>query len=863
MLRVPGCITRKPSGPLKPSVRFLAAAQAACLAAVWLFAAGQATAEMQHPAKNGARVSSGRNRSESNGNPAAVPGFSNRQSIVDTLNILQARRVPTDWDKDTQGGFIVSLCFDKRGNVWCGTEDKGLWRCAIVPGQRHWNGVDAQSGLGDNNAYAMACDHQGRMWVGTLNHGVSVFNGEEWRSYGPGEGPIGAHIIAIAVNPVGGDVWMSSDSGLTRYDVAHDTWSHYTRLDGLPDDWATALAFDTKGRLYVGTNADGVAISSPASDYRLWHIVRGPAQMPPTPSGTGLPTSQITALFGTRDGVVYAGTPRGLARTNDGGVHWRYLRGRDWLRHVSALYHGPKARTTDTRGHLLREDYVTALAEDDDGHLLVGYRESGLEIVDERTGYSLGSSDTGTYVRSIISLPSGHVLAGHYADGVGEVDPVTRNDQLDTAHLRKRLSGYPDEPQYGGRIASFPAYAQAPSVAHLNAMLDALRAVPLASSKPAKPLVVSLDDDWLTEGDWLGRYGRYWACLCAICSPNDYPWGAGWEHVDYNSRIGPNHDPDDTLRYWVQWLYTDNPRVLEMPPTYLDSRIKMNLTTMKLNRRQAEQDDHGEAYDHSIDGPHIFFTLNVPSGLHVMSMYEYNKDGHDWEGNRIRDYRISIRQHPDGVPLDNIDSFDKMPELAHGRIYEFWGGVWKRFLVQGPVSLTIKLDRNNSTNAILPAVMLDLVDPDPAPYFHSVAEWKALEAAREKAALEPDPNAAVAASQSQGADLVLAELARVRYRNPSWWAMNNRRFYEPLIRWYRDQARDHPKDTALIAKLGDCCYGAGLYPEWEQCQRDCGLMPARDIEKALRWDGVSAEGQGYEVVTAYLASLKSRSVSVQ
>ncbi|MDQ3812446.1 MAG: hypothetical protein M3347_00685, partial [Armatimonadota bacterium] len=69
-------------------------------------------------------------------------------------------------------------------------------------------------------------------------------------------------------------------------------------------------------------------------------------------------------------------------------------------------------------------------------------------------------------------------------------------------------------------------------------------------------VVTALDDDWMTQGDWLGRYGRYWACLAAMLSPQDYVWGAGWQKVDYNSRIGPNATKDDTIRYWVHWLYT-------------------------------------------------------------------------------------------------------------------------------------------------------------------------------------------------------------------------------------------------------------------------------------------------------------------
>jgi ABC-type uncharacterized transport system permease subunit len=35
---------------------------------------------------------------------------------------------------------------------------------------------------------------------------------------------------------------------------------------------------------------------------------------------------------------------------------------------------------------------------------------------------------------------------------------------------------------------------------------------PPQTRRAKQSLVVALPDDWRTQGDWLGRYGRYWAC---------------------------------------------------------------------------------------------------------------------------------------------------------------------------------------------------------------------------------------------------------------------------------------------------------------------------------------------------------------
>jgi TatA/E family protein of Tat protein translocase len=62
----------------------------------------------------------------------------------------------------------------------------------------------------------------------------------------------------------------------------------------------------------------------------------------------------------------------------------------------------------------------------------------------------------------------------------------------------------------------------------------------------------------------------------------------------------------------------------------------------------------------------------------------------------------------------------------------------------------------------------------------------------------------------------------------------------------------------LVLRLVACEYQEGLYPAWVQELVTGGLTPAREIEKALKWDGVSDEGQYLQVVSAYLAAHRSR-----
>ncbi len=86
--------------------------------------------------------------------------------------------------------------------------------------------------------------------------------------------------------------------------------------------------------------------------------------------------------------------------------------------------------------------------------------------------------------------------------------------------------------------------------------------------------------------------------------------------------MGLHHRPGDSLRYWVHWLATRDNRCLEMSPTYLHSRVVKKLTTWDVGRRESEWDDHGAEYPMSKDGPHIYCSLSIPTGLFYLSLYE-------------------------------------------------------------------------------------------------------------------------------------------------------------------------------------------------------------------------------------------------
>ncbi len=104
--------------------------------------------------------------------------------------------------------FVVSLAQDSAGKIWVGTEDQGVFRYdPVAKNAAAWTNFTTKDGLGDDNAYAICPDKLGRVWVGHLNHGVSVYNGERWKNYDVIDGPIGERVFSIAADPMSGDIW--------------------------------------------------------------------------------------------------------------------------------------------------------------------------------------------------------------------------------------------------------------------------------------------------------------------------------------------------------------------------------------------------------------------------------------------------------------------------------------------------------------------------------------------------------------------------------------------------------------------------------------------------------------------------------
>ena len=629
-----------------------------------------------------------------------------------------AKLVPAlGWDRDKQGGFVTCAATDLQNNVWAGTEGRGLWR--YDSRKKEWahfmvndnTGDDpAQGGLGDEYIYALAVDKLGRVWAGHLNHGVSVWNGAKWQNYGLLDGPLGDRVFSIATCPTDGDVWIATDCGVARYSLAKDDWDYYTRAGGLPSNQVQAIAFDSKGNIYLGTQCDGVVFASASDNYKKWTVVAGP-KMPTTGTGDGLPSSIINDITVAQGDRIIVSTPEGMGESDDAAKTWKFVRGQDWKPNVDGLY--PQAAEDNDPGAppeqgvdgFFMEDWITCIRQDPKTkNIWSGYRKRGMEVRNEAMDKFIRGAQQSDWAYTIRGFcfpqkgPSLIAVADAHLGGLMMLDG-------DTAELQPG----DEAPKTAPALPSPAKPVDADTLAALAKHLDAFK------NKLNPGNGAFLGDDWRTEGDWAGHYGNCFAMLCGAGADAIFQPEQGF---DVKIAIGP-HNKEDTGE--------------TAPEVYVKSKHSIALRTpydpVLGHRIEAELNDLScrlPTYDADWEGPDLWVDTTVPAGLYQVSLYFDNNDeqsntgGRDFD-NKYRDYDLQLLSWQ-----DDRDAVQRSQPQARARVVDFRGGVYKKFVVMGPARYVFRVGRNHSYGTKIQGVFIDRLAGDapakrtPLPGFEDV-----------------------------------------------------------------------------------------------------------------------------------------------
>jgi ligand-binding sensor domain-containing protein/signal transduction histidine kinase len=145
---------------------------------------------------------------------------------------------------------INQVLVDSEGNTWFATHGMGLYKYFIQDFDLH--------GPKDLNVVmAIHRDRQGNIWIGSTTKGLWKLKDGHSRSYFQKKESYRNEVHAIAEGP-DGTIWVGTGFGLGKYNSANDSFSWYTRADGLSSSAIVNIQFDEGGRMYIGTFNGGL-----------------------------------------------------------------------------------------------------------------------------------------------------------------------------------------------------------------------------------------------------------------------------------------------------------------------------------------------------------------------------------------------------------------------------------------------------------------------------------------------------------------------------------------------------------------------------------------------------------------------------
>ena len=290
--------------------------------------------------------------------------------------------------------------------------------------------------------HSIVQDLQGQLWLGTDRKGVFRYDGKKFTNFTQdNENPNsigGGFIVSITVDS-SGFVWMCSfDYGVDRYDPVTNTFTHFRHNpkdpSSLSNDSTWASFTDREGNVWIGTYR-ALDMYDKKSGKFIHYALDSSYQVKKDIE------TFIYVIYEDKQGIIWIGWGNPFVGKKEGpGGLSRLDRTTGTMIHYMP---NPKDPTS------LSNNNVTAIYEDSKGNFWVGTKGDGLHTLDRATGkftlYRQDSLQTGRPSRppltknefDMISFitedVNGNFWIGSTLGGINRYDPVTKK----TTHYGK------------------------------------------------------------------------------------------------------------------------------------------------------------------------------------------------------------------------------------------------------------------------------------------------------------------------------------------------------------------------------------------------------------------------------------------
>ncbi|MCP5047434.1 MAG: response regulator, partial [bacterium] len=158
---------------------------------------------------------------------------------------------PGDKDSPDQNK-IFALLEDRRGNMWVGTDNGGLFRMKDGEVNRY----TMKDGLSSNVITCLLEDRQGTIWISTVNGLNRLEEDGSFTVFKKKDG-LSGNILQFISQDRNGALWVGTwKNGITR--IKDGEFTVYTKEHGLGHNSVTAFYEDGEGTLWFGTEGGGL-----------------------------------------------------------------------------------------------------------------------------------------------------------------------------------------------------------------------------------------------------------------------------------------------------------------------------------------------------------------------------------------------------------------------------------------------------------------------------------------------------------------------------------------------------------------------------------------------------------------------------
>ena len=223
-------------------------------------------------------------------------------------------------------GAITAFAQDARGMIWIGTQ-LGL----VVYDGYHFrpftHSANDPTSLAGNFVSALWAAKDGRIWVGSVSDGLSVFDPAterfERRKHDPKQpSSLSAGRISALIGDKQGGIWIATSNGLDYLPPGNQNsksphFTHYrhdpANLNSLLNNQVNSLLVDRQGRLWVGSASGLQRLSQDRKGFERIAGSNPPNAAlfePLTPGDSGPEMIDIQTLFEAQDGKLWLGTSK-------------------------------------------------------------------------------------------------------------------------------------------------------------------------------------------------------------------------------------------------------------------------------------------------------------------------------------------------------------------------------------------------------------------------------------------------------------------------------------------------------------------------------------------------------------------------